>query len=285
MHGTGAPVVTPFDEEGAVDHDALAELARWQVDAGLDFLVPCGSTSEAPLLTADERERVVETVAAAVDCPVVAGTGTESLRASVDAAERAAAAGADAVLAVTPHYYDYGQDRLAEFYRDLADDSPVPVYLYSVPPYTDVALDPETVAAVATHDNVAGIKDSSGDLTRLQRTVARVPDDFDVLVGSGSVFAHGLDAGAAGGIVAVANVAPERVSEVYSRHRAGDEAEARRINRDLVDLDRALVAHGAPGFKAAVRERGQPAGQPRRPFQPLDDDERAALAEIVADRT
>lgn len=285
MHGTGAPLLTPFDDEGHVDHDALGELATWLTDAGVDFLVPCGSTSEAPLLTAAERERVVATVANAVDCPVVAGTGTESLRASVDAAERAAAAGADAVLAVTPHYYDYGQAALADFYRDLADGSPVPVYLYSVPPYTDVALDPETVASVADHANVAGIKDSSGDLTRLQRTIARTPDDFDVLVGSGSVYAHGLDAGASGGVVAIANVAPERVSEVYRRHRAGDESEARRINRDLVDLDRALVPHGAPGFKAAVRERGQPAGRARRPFRPLGNDEREAIAALVAERT
>ena len=101
MHGTGAPLLTPFDDEGDVDYDALGELATWLTDAGVDFLVPCGSTSEAPLLTADERERVVGTVADAVDCPIVAGTGTESRRASVDAAERAAAAGADAVLAVT----------------------------------------------------------------------------------------------------------------------------------------------------------------------------------------
>jgi len=285
MHGTGAPLLTPFDDEGDVDHDALGELATWLTDAGVDFLVPCGSTSEAPLLTADERERVVGTVADAVDCPIVAGTGTESRRASVDAAKRAAAAGADAVLAVTPHYYDYGQAALADFYRDLADDSPVPVYLYSVPAYTDVALDPGTVAAVADHDDVAGIKDSSGDLTRLQRTIARTPDDFDVLVGSGSVYAHGLDAGASGGVVAIANVAPERVSEVYRRHRDGDEGEARRINRDLVDLDRALVAHGAPAFKAAVRERGHPAGRARRPFRALDDDERARIASLVAERT
>ncbi|WP_135821154.1 dihydrodipicolinate synthase family protein [Halostella litorea] len=285
MHGTGAPLLTPFDDEGDVDHDALRELATWLTDAGVDFLVPCGSTSEAPLLTPDERERVVATVADAVDCPVVAGTGTEGLRASVQAAERAAAAGADAVLAVTPHYYDYGQEALAEFYRDLADDSPVPVYLYSVPPYTDVALEPETVAAVADHDNVAGIKDSSGDLTRLQRTIAGVPEDFDVFVGSGSVYALGLDAGATGGIVAISNVTPERASEVYRRYRDGDEAEARRINRDLIDLEQALVVHGAPGFKAGARARGQPAGRARRPFRPLDDEAREEIAALVAERT
>ncbi|NHN46829.1 dihydrodipicolinate synthase family protein [Halostella sp. JP-L12] len=285
MDGTGVPLVTPFTEEGSVDEDALRSLTAWVEDRGIDFLVPCGSTSEAPLLDDDERERVIAAVAEAADGPVLAGTGKESLADTLDATERAAEAGADAALVVTPHYFDYGQDALAEYYRDVADESPLPVYLYSVPPYTDVALDPETVGAVADHDNVAGIKDSSGDLARLQRTLDRVPDDFDVLVGNGSVYAPGLDAGAAGGVLAVANAAPERASEIYRRHRDGDDEAAREINRDLVELDSVLGERGIPAVKAAVRERGQPAGRPRRPFRPLDGDDREAVARTVEERT
>lgn len=285
MDGTGVPLVTPFDEQEAVDADALRDLTAWVEDAGVDFLVPCGSTSEAPLLSADERERAIAAVADAADGPVLAGVGAESLANTLDLTRRAADAGADAALAVTPHYFDYGQEALAAYYRDLADESPLPVYLYSVPAYTGVALEPGTVADVADHGNVRGIKDSSGDLRRLQRTIDRVPDDFDVLVGNGAVYAPGLDAGAAGGVLAVANAAPERASEIYRAHRDGDDAEARRINRDLVELDTALVEHGVPAFKAAMRERGQPAGRARRPFRSLDDDVREEIAALVADRT
>jgi 4-hydroxy-tetrahydrodipicolinate synthase/4-hydroxy-2-oxoglutarate aldolase len=277
--------VTPFDERGDVDEDALRELTAWVEDAGVDFLVPCGSTSEGPMLSAAERGRVIAAVADAAEIPVVAGTGAESHATTLDLTRRADDAGADAALVVTPHYFDYDQETLAAYYRDVADDSPLPVYLYSVPPYTGVALDPETVAAVADHDNVRGIKDSSGDLRRLQRTVDRVPDDFAVLVGSAAVYASGLDAGASGGVLAVANAAPARVSEIYRQHRDGNDDETRRRNRDLVELDTTLVEHGAPGFKAAMRERGQPAGRARRPFQPLDDDARDEIAALVAERT
>ena len=285
MDGTGVPLVTPFTEEGAVDEDALRDLTAWVEGAGIDFLVPCGSTSEAPLLTDGERERVIAAVAEAADGPVLAGAGKESLADTLAATERAAEAGADAALVVTPHYFDYGQDALTDYYRDVADESPLPVYLYSVPPYTDVALSPETVGAVADHENVAGIKDSSGDLARLQRTLDRVPDDFDVLVGNGSVYAAGLDAGAAGGVLAVANAAPERASEIYRRHRDGDDEAARAINRDLVELDGVLGERGIPAVKAAVRERGRPGGYPRPPFQRLDEEDEAAVARIVDERT
>jgi 4-hydroxy-tetrahydrodipicolinate synthase/4-hydroxy-2-oxoglutarate aldolase len=285
MNGTGVPLVTPFDEQGDVDEDALRDLTAWVEDAGVDFLVPCGSTSEAPMLDAEERDRVFAAVADAADGPVVAGTGAESHANTLDVTRRAADAGADAALVVTPHYFDYDQETLAAYYRDVADDSPIPIYLYSVPPYTGVALEPETVADVADHDNVRGIKDSSGDLRRLQRTLDRVPDDFDVLVGNGAVYAPGLDAGASGGVLAVANAAPERSSEIYRKHRDGNDDEARRINRDLVELDTTLVEHGIPGFKAAMRERGQPAGRARRPFRSLCDDARDEIAAIVAERT
>ncbi|WP_336036142.1 dihydrodipicolinate synthase family protein [Halobacterium yunchengense] len=287
MHGLGVPLATPFEDDGAVDHAALADLAAWVVEAGADFLVPCGSNSEAELLTAAERAAVVETVADAVpgDVPVLAGTGSPGLRETVEATRAAADAGADGALVVTPFYYDHDQDGLAAYYRAVADASPLPVYLYSVPKYTGVALEPETVGALAAHGNVAGMKDSSGDLAAFQRTRTATADaDFELFVGSGGVFAAALDAGADGGVLALANVVPERAGEIRDRHVAGDDAAARECNRRVLELNTAVTAtHGVPGLKAAMRSRGLPAGTVRSPHRPVDEETAADLAALVED--
>jgi 4-hydroxy-tetrahydrodipicolinate synthase len=282
MDGIGPPLVTPFDDDGDVSVDRLRELVAWVETRGVDFLVPCGSNSEAELLTADERARVIETVVDAASVPVLAGTGHPGLRETVDATARAAAAGADAALVVTPFYYDHDQAALADYYRAVADAAEIPVYLYSVPKYTGVRLTPETVAELATHPNVAGIKDSSGDLGAFVRTCRRTADaDFDPMVGSGSVFAQALDAGATGGVLALANVAPEQATDAFDTH-ADDPAAARAAAADLAELNHAVTAgHGVAGLKYAMRQRGAPAGQVRSPHQPVDDEARARLDALV----
>jgi len=287
MQGLGVPLATPFDEDGDdVDHDAVAALTDWVVERGVDFLVPCGSNSEAELLTADERTAVVETVADAApgDVPVLAGTGAPGRRETLELTSAAADAGADAALVVTPFYYRHSDDDVAAYYRGLADDSPLPVHLYSVPKYTGYALPPAVVGDLAGHPNVAGMKDSSGNLAAFQRTRAATADaDFDLLVGSGSVFAPALDAGADGGVLALANVAPEVADGILSAHRRGDDDDARARNRAAVALNHAVTAeYGVPGLKAAMRSRGAPAGTVRSPHRPVGDaaaDELAALVE------
>jgi dihydrodipicolinate synthase/N-acetylneuraminate lyase len=279
MHGIGPPLATPFTREGDVDHDRLRRLVDWVESRGVDFLVPCGSNSEAELMTADERAAVVETVVEAADVPVLAGTGSPGFRETLAATERAAAAGADGALVVTPFYYGHDDATLEAYYRDLADESPLPVYLYSVPVYTDVALDPAVVGRLADHPNVHGMKDSSGNMETFQRERRETEDaDFDLLVGSGSVLAHALDAGADGGVLALANVAPEACAEASRLHREGDHAAARALNRDLVDLNRAVTSeHGIPGLKAAMRARGAPVGYSRSPHRPVDDATRESV--------
>ncbi|PSQ17369.1 dihydrodipicolinate synthase family protein [Halobacteriales archaeon QS_8_69_26] len=281
MDGTGVALVTPFGPDGSLREDDLRSVAD-RVAEHVDFVVPCGSTGEAPLLTDEEAARVVRAVADEVDVPVVAGTGGPGFDGTLDRTVRAAEAGADAALVVTPYYYGHDQRTLSAYYRDLADESPLPVYLYSIPTYTGVALSPETVGALSTHPNVAGIKDSSGDLERAHRYVERTTDaDFSVLVGSGSIYAAALDGGADGAILAMANLVPGLASEVYRRHRE-DPAAARALNADLVELNHAVTArYGVPGLKAAMEHRGMPAGHPRRPFRPVGDDVRRELATMV----
>lgn len=272
MHGIGPPLVTPFTEHGDVDHDALGELVQWVEERGVDFLVPCGSNSEAELLTASERERVVETVVDESSVPVLAGTGHPGLRETLEATAGAADAGADAALVVTPFYYEHGQETLESYYREIADSTEIPIYLYSVPTYTGVRLEPETVGSLASHPNIAGMKDSSGDLSAFVRTQRRVEDEaFDLLVGSGSLLAQALDAGAAGGVLALANLYPGRCAEIVETHQR-DSDRARAMNAELVDVNTAITAtYGVPGLKWAMGQRGAPAGHPRSPHQPLGE--------------
>jgi dihydrodipicolinate synthase/N-acetylneuraminate lyase len=282
MQGTGVPLATPFGESGAVDEARLREVAAWVVDRGVDFVVPAGSNSESELMTVGERADVVAAVADEVSVPVLAGTGHPGLAETLEQTRRAAEAGADAALVVTPFYFEHSQADLAAYYREVATESPLPVYLYDVPKMAGASLDPETVGELAAHDNVAGMKDSAGDLVKFGRERRRAGEAFDMLVGSGGLYAPALDAGADGGVLALANVVPELASEVYERHRAGDRAGARELCADLVELNRAVTAeYGVPGVKAAMRHRGAPAGRVRSPHRPLGEDAAAEVADLV----
>lgn len=284
MDGIGPPLVTPFDADGDVDHEGLRALVNWVEERGVDFVVPCGSNGEAELLTAGERAAVIETVAAEASVPVLAGTGHPGRRETLAVTEAAAAAGADAALVVTPFYYPHDQDDLVAYYREVADAAALPIYLYSVPAFTGVRLEPETVARLAGHPNVAGLKDSHADIAEFVRTERLVADEeFDLLVGSASVLAVALDAGATGGVLALANLAPRAVVEVLETHPT-DPVRARARNADLVELNRAVTAEfGVPGLKWAMRERGAPAGRVRSPHRPVAPAARERLGSLLAD--
>ena len=286
MNGTGPPLVTPFDEDGNVDEPALRRLVDWVEERGVDFITPCGSNSEAELLTAAERARVVEVVCEAANVPVLAGTGSPGFEEAREAPARAAAAGAEAALVVTPFYYTHDEETLEAYYRDLADVAEIPIYLYSVPAYTGTKLSPELVGRLADHPNIAGMKDSSGDVEAFTLECRATADaDFDMLVGSASVLEPALDAGADGGVLALSNIAPGGAAEIYERHREGDHEGAQALNADLVPLNKAITAkYSIPGLKYAMRQRDAPAGYVRRPHRPLDDpDAKAELDDLVAD--
>jgi len=283
MQGTGVPVVTPFDETGQIDSERLRDVVSWMVDAGVDFVVPCGSNGESELLSLAERARVVEEVVEVSSVPVLAGTGHPGFAETREQTARAAAAGADAALVVTPYYYGHDQATVETYYRRVADASDIPIYLYSVPGKTGFKLAPETVGRLSTHDNIHGMKDSSGDIVTLQREQRLTDDDFELFIGNGSLYAQGLDVGTAGGVLALANVVPDLATDIYRQHRDGSADEARALNGDLVDLNQAVTArYGVPGVKAAMRARDVPAGTVRSPLTPLDDDAREEVEGLVA---
>ena len=286
LNGILAPVVTPFDASGAVDDDAFAANIRAHLEAGLHGVVVAGSTGEAALLDEDERARLVELARAALpsDRTLLIGTGAESTRAVIARNRVAAERGADGVLVVAPHYYGDAMtpEALREHYLRIADVSPVPVLLYTIPKYMHFALPADVVSVLAQHENVVGMKDSSGDATLLKGYLASQSDSFSVLTGSGALFGEALGLGAHGGILAVALFAPSLALEVLDAHRNARESDRSAAQARLTPLATRIVAGmGVAGVKAALDAIGLHGGAPRPPLRPAPMEASTLVRELV----
>lgn len=286
LGGILAPVVTPFDAQGVVDLDGFASNVRAHASAGACGIVVTGSTGEAALLDDAERNALVERARNALtdDCTLLAGTGAESTRATIARSRAAAERGADAVLVVAPHYYGDAMtpDALLSHYVQVADASPVPVLLYTIPKYMHFALPSEIVGQLATHENIVGMKDSSGDAALLARYLESQSESFRVLTGSGVLFGEALRMGAHGGILAVSLFAPELSFDVWRARTSGDDAAALRAQEALTPLAAKIVGGmGVAGVKAAMDSVGLTGGAPRSPLKPLAAPARAILDDLL----
>jgi 4-hydroxy-2-oxoglutarate aldolase len=289
LQGVFAPVVTTFDpytEE--LDLDAFAANAQAHLAAGMDGLVVTGSTGEAALLDTAERASLVETARQAVprDKLLIVGTGAESTRTCLQQTRDAARRGADAVLVVAPHYYGAAMttDALRTHYTRVADESPVPVVLYSIPKYMHFPIPPALVAELARHQNVIGIKDSSGQRDLLDAYLVAQSATFSVLTGNGPLFRHSVASGARGGILAVALFAAGLSLDVLAAVRSGDDAAASAAQARLSPLGTKIVGElGVPGVKAAMDRvgGGLHGGPVRSPLQPLSIEQREAVSELL----
>jgi 4-hydroxy-2-oxoglutarate aldolase len=289
LRGVFAPATTPFDPvTGDADVVAMrANLRQW-LGAALSGVVLFGSTGEGPLLDEDEKARLTAASRPVVDGGrlLLAGTGAESTRATIRATRAVAAEGADAVLVQPPAYYRPAMtpDALRDHYAAVADASPVPVILYQVPPrFSTIELAAGLVGELARHPNIVAIKDSHGDLKALAALVDACGRNAQVLAGSGAVLFGALEAGAVGGILAVALLAPHECAELCRLYADGRLAEAGRIQERIAPVHRAIVGElGIPGMKAALDELGMHGGAPRPPLKPLRDKDRAKAREALA---
>jgi 4-hydroxy-2-oxoglutarate aldolase len=289
LRGILPPLVTPFGPGGALDLTAFEANLEAYAAHDLDGYLVLGSNGEAPCLDPSEKLALVTAARrGAASRRLLVGAGLESTEATVSLCRQVADLGADGVLVLTPHYYraQMTVPLLRQHYERVADASPVPVYLYTVPAFTGIPCPPELPGLLAAHPNVAGIKESSGDLALLGRILATTPERFTVVCGSAPVFYPALCLGASGGILAVACCAPRLVAALYRAAQAGQHEEARRLQAALSPLALAVTGrHGVAGLKAAITLAGYRGGEVRPPLRPVDSQAREELQALLARAT
>ena len=285
LKGVYPPIPTPFSPEtDEIDIQALSNNADRWLKSGIRGLVLLGSNGEAPLVDDAESDRLIDTVRARVpkNRLLIAGTGRESTRATIDASRRAAAIGVDAVLVRTPSFFkpQMSGQAFIEHYTAVADASAAAVILYNFTALTGVTLAADVVATLAEHPNIVGIKESGPDIGFVSALVDQTPDDFSVLVGSAPTFYASLLSGAVGGILALAAVVPDECVELFELVQSKRYDEARLLQKKVSPLARLVTrVHGVPGLKAALDRLGYVGGPPRPPLRPVSP---TAVAELVS---
>lgn len=284
LQGCGTALVTPFRDDGALDVAALADHVEFQIEEGIDFLVPCGTTGETPTLTLEEQLRVVEIVLEKANgrVPVIAGAGGNDTRRVIETAGSLAALGVDGLLSVTPYYSKPTQEGLYRHYAALAEAVDRPIVLYNVPGRTGSNLLPETVARLAAIPNVIGIKEASGSIVQITEVAVRLPPGFKLLSGDDGIVLPLIAVGGCGVISVVSNVAPREMGEFTRLCVAGRFAEARERQRQILELTRACFLETNPiPAKAALALMGRMRESYRLPLVPMAPENRRRLEEIL----
>jgi 4-hydroxy-tetrahydrodipicolinate synthase len=259
FQGCGTALVTPFASDGSLDEKALRALVQRQLDAGIDFLVPCGTTGENPTLSREEHLRVVSITmeAAKGKIPVLAGAGGYNTAEVVELANQIEALGPDGILSVTPYYNKPTQEGLYQHYRALAAETRLPIIVYSVQGRTGVNVEPATVRRLAEIDNIIGIKEASGSIGQIGRICAEAPDGFAVLSGDDALTLPVLAVGGHGLISVASNVIPKEMTELVRAGMQGDFARCRELHRRYAALMDVLFIESNPGpVKAAMAALG-----------------------------
>ncbi len=277
--------ITPF-RDGSVDERALHELVELQVAAGVDGLVPCGSTGEAATLSHAEHRRVIEVVVAAARgrVQILAGTGSNSTMEAIALTRHAKEAGADGALLISPYYNKPTQEGVIAHYTSIARETAFPLVVYNIPGRTGSNLLPSTLARLAEVEQIVGVKESSGDLNQVAHLLASVPDTFSVLSGDDWATLPLLALGGHGVISTTSNVAPSEMVSLERAFRAGDMARARDVHYQLLPLFDALFTETNPiPVKAAVAMRGLCREEIRLPLTPLTAPNRERLQMVMKD--
>ena len=283
--GCGTALVTPFTSSGAVDEAAVRRLAKRQVDAGIHFLVPCGTTGEAPTLSAAERRRVVELVVDEVAgrVPVLAGAGGYDTREVIEAAKEMQSAGASGLLSVTPYYNKPTPDGLVGHYKAIAEATPLPIVVYNVPGRTGCNVDPGTLARLTTIPHLVAVKEASGNMTQICEVMRAVPPEFIVLSGDDALTLPAMAVGARGIVSVVSNELPAEMTQLVEAAEANDFTYAREIHTRLLPLMLANFAESNPiPVKCVMAQMGLLEESYRLPMVPPRAETRQKLARILA---
>ncbi|HEY7921756.1 MAG TPA: 4-hydroxy-tetrahydrodipicolinate synthase [Vicinamibacteria bacterium] len=283
--GCGTALVTPFTSSGAVDEAAVRRLAKRQVEAGIHFLVPCGTTGEAPTLSAAERRRVVELVVDEVAgrVPVLAGAGGYDTREVIEAAKEMQSAGASGLLSVTPYYNKPTPDGLVRHYQAIAEATPLPIVVYNVPGRTGCNVDPGTLARLTTIPHLVAVKEASGNMTQICEVMRAVPPEFIVLSGDDALTLPAMAVGARGIVSVTSNELPAEMTQLVEAAEANDFSYAREIHARLLPLMLANFAESNPiPVKCVMAQMGLLEESYRLPMVSPRAETREKLARILA---
>lgn len=285
FNGIYAPIATPFDGD-EIDKQALkANLERYSASR-LAGLVVLGSNGEFAYLNIDEKMALLEFARQNTDSAkrIIAGTGCESTRETIRLTKFAASVGADAALVITPSFYkgSMSEAALEQFFLDVAEASPIPIMLYNMPRNTGLNMASGLVCKLARHENIVGVKDSSGNIVQIAEIIHNSPADFAVFAGSGSFLYPTIALGGVGGTLAVANIFPDLCVSLYEAVLAGEHEQAKQLQHRLLAPNAAVTSRwGIAGLKAALDMLGYRGGLPRRPMLPFNEANLPELRQIL----
>lgn len=277
-------MVTPFNEAGEIDFAATKTLIDHLLENGTEGLIVAGTTGESPTLTIDEKKELfqftVDVVANRV--PVIAGTGTNDTRSSIELTKIAEDAGVDGIMLVSPYYNKPNQTGLYEHFKAIAESTKLPIMLYNIPGRTSVNMDPETIIKLAQIDNITSVKEASGDLEAMATIIENTPDDFYVYSGDDSLTLPLLSIGGHGVVSVASHIVGNEMNEMIKAFFAGDISKASSLHRQLLPIMKALfIAPNPTPVKAALEMTGIKAGSVRLPLVPLSQEELQVLQNAI----
>ncbi|MEW5321164.1 4-hydroxy-tetrahydrodipicolinate synthase [Geobacillus thermoleovorans] len=277
-------MVTPFDRKGNLDLAKTTELVNYLLENGTDALVVAGTTGESPTLTTEEKIALFRHVVSVVNgrAPVIAGTGTNDTRASIELTKKAEEAGVDAVMLVAPYYNKPNQEGLYQHFKAIAESTSLPVMLYNVPGRTSVNLAPETVIRLSEVPNIVAVKEAGGNLDAMAEIIERTPDDFLLYSGDDSLTLPVLAIGGNGVVSVASHIIGNEMQEMIRSFLAGDHQKAAALHRKWLPLMKGLFAAPSPvPVKTALQLRGLDVGSVRLPLVPLTEQERKELSRLL----
>lgn len=280
-------MVTPFDNKGNVDFDKTTQLVNYLLENGTDSLVVAGTTGESPTLTTEEKVALFRHVVSVVNgrVPVIAGTGSNNTRASIDLTKKAEEAGVDAVMIVAPYYNKPNQEGIYQHFKAIAESTTLPVMVYNIPGRSVVNISVETIVRLAEIPNIVALKDAGGNLDAMTEVIARTNDDFLLYSGDDGLTLPVLAIGGAGIVSVASHVIGNEMKEMIEAFEAGDHQTAAKLHQQLLPIMKGLFAAPSPApVKTALQLKGLDVGPVRLPLVPLTERERNELMTLLQTR-
>lgn len=277
-------MVTPFDKKGNIDFEKTTQLVNYLINNGTDSLVIAGTTGESPTLSTEEKVALFRHVVTVAEgrIPVIAGTGSNNTRASIDLTKKAEEVGVDAIMLVAPYYNKPSQEGMYQHFKAIASETSLPVMLYNVPGRSIVSMSVDTVVRLAQEKNIVAIKEASGNLDLMTEIIANTPEDFRLYTGDDSLTLPALAIGGNGIVSVASHIVGKEMQEMIQAFETGEHAKAAKLHQKLVPIMNGMFSAPSPTpVKTALQLKGLDVGGVRLPLVPLSEQERAELTTLL----